>query len=165
MFRLVVAAALPLMLLFAAPASAQSVRANLEGFQEVPPISTFGSGSFRARFGGDAFDFDASYDLEGEIQQIHIHFAQAGVNGGIMVFLCTNLGNGPVGTPLCGVSGTSGSISAQDILMVLPQGIVAGDFDAFREAVLDGAAYVNVHSDLFPAGELRGQLPNRGALR
>ena len=31
------------------------------------------------------------------MQQAHIHFAQRGVNGGITVFLCTNLGNGPTG--------------------------------------------------------------------
>ena len=47
----------------------------------------------------------------------------------------------------------------------MPQGVVGGDFDAFVDAVRGGAAYVNVHSDIFPAGELRGQLPNRGALQ
>ena len=33
--------------------------------------------------------------------QSHIHFGQKDVNGGIVVFFCTNLGNGPAGTPPC----------------------------------------------------------------
>ena len=36
----------------------------------------------------------------GEVLQAHIHFAQEGVNGGIVVFLCTNLGNNPSNEPV-----------------------------------------------------------------
>ena len=158
------AAVLSLVATFAMPAAAQTVRANLEAFQEVPPIASQGEGSFRGQFRGNSFDFDASYSLEGQVSQVHIHFAQEGVNGGIIVFLCTNLGNGPAGTQPCGPNGVSGTLTAADILAILPQGVVDGDFEIFEEAVRGGRAYVNVHSDLFPAGELRGQLPNNGAL-
>jgi hypothetical protein len=39
--------------------------------------------------------------MEGDVLPTHIHLGQHGVNGGISVFLCTNLGNGPAGTPTC----------------------------------------------------------------
>jgi hypothetical protein len=35
------------------------------------------------------------------VTQAHIHFGPGRVNGGIMVFLCSNLGNGPEGTQPC----------------------------------------------------------------
>jgi hypothetical protein len=35
------------------------------------------------------------------VTQTHIHFSQAATNGGIIVFLCTNLDNGPAGTQAC----------------------------------------------------------------
>src|SRR5688572_33509715 len=70
----------------------------LTGFEEVPSVSTTGNGEFNARISNDGsrIDWELSYaDLEGAIQQAHIHLGQKGVNGGISVFLCTNLGNGP----------------------------------------------------------------------
>jgi len=51
---------------------------------------------------GTALTYTISYeDLEGDVLQSHIHLGQRGVNGGIAVFLCSNLGNGPEGTPAC----------------------------------------------------------------
>ena len=39
--------------------------------------------------------YELSYGgLSGDVQQSHIHLGQHGVNGGISVFLCSNLGNG-----------------------------------------------------------------------
>ncbi len=40
-------------------------------------------------------------DLQGSALQAHVHLGQHAVNGGVSVFLCTNLGNGPAGTPAC----------------------------------------------------------------
>jgi hypothetical protein len=38
------------------------------------------------------------------------------------------------------------------------QGIAAGDFAELVRAIRAGKAYVNVHSSVFPGGEIRGQL-------
>ena len=39
-------------------------------------------------------------DLPTVVQQAHIHFGRPALNGGIVLFLCTNLGNGgPAGAP------------------------------------------------------------------
>ena len=76
----------------------------LTGYEEVPSVSTTATGEFNAKISNDGtrIDWTLSYaDLEGAIQQSHIHFGQAGVNGGISVFLCTNLGNGPAGIQPC----------------------------------------------------------------
>ena len=67
-------------------------------------VSTTGNGTFTARISKDEsrIDWELSYsDLEGAVQQAHIHFGQKSVTGPISVFLCTNLGNGPAGTQPC----------------------------------------------------------------
>jgi hypothetical protein len=38
------------------------------------------------------------------------------------------------------------------------QGIAAGEFAEVLKAIRAGVVYVNVHSALFPGGEIRGQL-------
>ena len=65
---------------------------KLTGYEEVPAISTDGSGKFQARIArfGDTIRYRLSYrDLEGTVTQAHIHIGQEGVNGGISVFLCS----------------------------------------------------------------------------
>src|SRR6188472_3753216 len=83
-----------------------AVRADLEGFQEVPAISTVASGRFRAIVDTKAntITWKLTYEgLEGAVQQSHVHFGQLSVNGGVSFFLCSNLGNGPAGTQPCPV--------------------------------------------------------------
>ena len=79
-----------------------------------------------------------------------------------MVFLCTNLGNGPIGTQACPgpSSGTvAGTITAADVVSSASnQGIAAGELTEVLRAIRAGVTYANVHSNLFPGGEIRGQL-------
>jgi len=78
---------------------------------------------------------------------------------GFSVFLCSNLGNGPAGTPKCPQSGqVTGTITAAQVIGPEGQGISPGEFGELLRAIRAGVAYVNVHSDNFPAGEIRGQL-------
>ena len=111
----------------------------------------------------DAFTFRLTYNrLESPITQSHIHFGQRHVAGGISVFLCSNLGNGPAGTAPCPgtTSGVvTGTIMADDVIGPGPQGITAGEFDELVRAIRAGATYANVHTTTFPAGEIRGQIP------
>ena len=148
---------------------------RLSGYQEVPAISTDGSGKFQARIArfGDTIHYRLSYrELEGTVAQAHIHLGQEGVNGGISVFLCTNLGNGPAGTQACpGAPATiSGVIAQADVIGPGPvvgppaspgQGIEPGEADRFDElvdAIDAGVTYVNVHTSKWPGGEIRAQL-------
>jgi hypothetical protein len=139
------------------------LQADLRGFDEVPAVSSFGGGTFTASLNEDLTEltYELTYSgLTAEVTQAHIHFAQHGVNGGIMVFFCTNLGNGPPGTPPCPDSGTlSGSFTAVDIVnSANAQGVPAGNFFRFQRALRQGIGYVNVHTVRFPGGEIRGQV-------
>ena len=136
---------------------------RLRGFEEVPAISSPGEGVFSARLNasGTSLSYQLSYSgLQGTVTQAHIHFAQRGVNGGIVIFLCSNLGNGPAGTQACPASpgSISGTITADDVVGAAAQGITAGQMGEVLRAMRNGITYVNVHSDLFPGGEIRGQL-------
>ena len=136
----------------------------LTGFQEVPALSTTGVGEFHASLNEsrDEIRYRLSFSgLESPATQAHIHFENRTNNGAIVVFLCSNLGNGPVGTQACpGAGGTiSGTIRPADIgAGAAAQGLAAGEFQEFVRAIRAGATYVNVHTTGHPLGEIRAQL-------
>jgi hypothetical protein len=145
---------------------AQSFRADLRGFNEVPSISTSGTGRFDAVLipESGSIEYTLRYSgLESVVTLAHIHFSQAATNGGIIVFLCTNLGDGPAGTQACptGDGEISGVITAAEVLGSADQGLDPGAFDQLLQAMLDRATYVNVHTEVHGTGEIRGQItPN-----
>jgi len=147
-----------LLAVLSTPALAETRKAKLDGFQEVPSISTTGAGTFRARINRDetAIDFELTYSgLEGTtVTQAHIHFSREGVNGAIVVFLCGG------SKPACPASGTvTGTLTEADIgATAEDQGIAATELGELIEAIRSKAAYVNVHTDLVPSGEIRGQM-------
>ncbi|MGH8608131.1 MAG: CHRD domain-containing protein [Gammaproteobacteria bacterium] len=154
----------------AGPLDGLRLRTNLRGFEEVPSISTAARGSFRALVSedGNSIDWTLTYrNLEAAVQQAHIHFGQTGVNGGITVFLCTNLGNGPAGIQACPASPATitGTITAADVSPNIAategarvQGLGTGEFAELIRAIRSGNTYANVHSTTFPGGEVRGQI-------
>jgi CHRD domain len=143
---------------------AASTGVTLTGYQEDPlALSTSGSGDFRIHTDRSAQEvtYRLSYtDLEGTVAQAHIHIGRRSQSGGIMVFLCSNLGNGPAGTQACPAAPAeiTGTIHPADIIGPTGQGVSAGEFDEFLEAIESGTAYVNVHSSKYPGGEIRAQL-------
>ena len=137
----------------------------LNGYEETPSaVSTTGNGTFNARISNDEsrIEWELSYnDLEGAVQQAHIHFGQKSVTGPISVFLCTNLGNGPAGTQPCPAppATISGTIVAADVTnLANERGISAGELDELISAIRAGTTYVNVHSTRWPGGEIRSQI-------
>lgn len=140
----------------------------LTGYEEAPlALSTTGGGEFNAKINKEQtqIDWELSYDnLEGTITQAHIHFGQIGIAGGISVFLCSNLGNGPVGTQPCPAQPAtiSGTIVAADVIGPAAQGIGAGQFDELLAAIRAGSTYVNVHTTLYGSGEIRAQIKGHG---
>jgi hypothetical protein len=135
--------------------------AKLSGFNEVPPILTNGIGSFQATISSTTMTYKLTFSgLTTPATQAHLHFGVPGVNGGVFVFLCTNLGNGPAGTPACPAGGgtVTGTATAANILAVAGQNVPAGSFDAAMRIIRSGNAYANVHSTNFQAGEIRGQV-------
>jgi CHRD domain len=135
---------------------------QLTGYAEQPlALSTGASGQFQARIDDDqqTITYSLTYSgLTGSVTQAHIHFGSASQVGGISVFLCSNLGNGPAGTQACPPSGTiTGTITPANVIGPAGQGISAGEFDEVVAAIRNGTAYVNVHSTQFPIGEIRAQ--------
>ena len=99
----------------------RNVNVELQGYQEVPAVSTGASGDFVARISKDGtqIEYELSYSrLEGDVLQAHIHFGQVGVNGGIVVFLCQTGSNpDPTGlAPTCLGEGTvSGTLTVANM--------------------------------------------------
>lgn len=131
--------------------------AQLNGYQEVPPISTTGRGEFRARLTHEGIAFVLRYSrLEGgAAAAAHIHFGQVGVNGGVSAFLC-----GGGGKPPCPASPAvvRGLIERNDIIGPTGQGIAPGELGELLRAIRAGRGYANVHNARYPTGEIRGQI-------
>ena len=142
------------------------VEAELSPRSEVPAISSVLKGRFSASVeAGGIFEWSVLYPDNLDVTQAHVHLGQEGVNGGIVLFLCSNLGNGPEGTLTCPATDSFSLIhdsTPHEIIGSASQGMAAGDFFAFQRAVRQGVAYVNVHTTHFPGGLLRGQLKVTG---
>ena len=157
--------AIPLLQDAQANSRKRSLRADLQGFEEPPSISSTGSGEFRAKISRDetSIEYELSFeDLEGDVTQSHIHIGQKGVNGGISIWLCGTATNpGPAGTPSCGgprAGSVTRTVTKDDVIGPTGQGIAAGEFEEVLTAIREGVAYANVHSTRNPGGEIRGQI-------
>jgi hypothetical protein len=156
-----------LLIVLAVPpvASAETIKASLIGFEESPSVSTVASGEFRGTISEDeqSIEYELTYSgLQGKVTQGHIHVAQRGVNGSIVVWLCGTTANpGPAGTQTCPQSGMiTGTITAEDVVAgsMTAQQLEAGELDEVIAAIRGRVAYANVHTDLSPGGEIRGQI-------
>ena len=77
------------------------VKERLSGYEEAPlALSTSGRGTFEATVSDSGITYTLRYaDTVGTVTQAHIHFGETGQTGGVSVFLCSNLGNGPGRAP------------------------------------------------------------------
>jgi len=141
------------------------VATTLSGYNEtLVALSTPGSGSFSAAIdeGNQEIRYELSFTgTPTAVTQAHIHFGSKAQSGGVTAFLCSNLGNGPAGTPACPASGTvTGTITPAVVVGgAAAQGIAAGEFKELVDAIHAHKGYVNVHTVAFAGGEIRGQLP------
>jgi CHRD domain len=139
-------------------------REKLTGYEEVQTVSTPANGEFKARVSrfSQKIEYRLTYrDFETDVTQAHIHFGARATNGGIVVFLCSNLPNPPAGTPACPLrEGTvSGELGPEDVgAGAAAQGITTGEFNELVDAIRAGVTYANVHSTARPPGEIRAQL-------
>ncbi len=139
--------------------AAQNFGAHIVGGEETPAVSTLAIGFFFAVLNDaeTALDYTLVYfNLQGVPSAAHIHLGQRAVAGGVSAFLC-----GGGGKPACPtVSGTfvTGTIVASDVTGPTGQGIAAGELADLIRAMRAGDTYANVHTDIFPGGEIRGQI-------
>jgi hypothetical protein len=121
----------------ATPGQTDLLSGNLQGSQEVPPTSSTATGTVKALLdkGTDSVFVTGNYfGLTGPPIAAHIHRAPVGISGPVIVPLSAS------GSDTGAVSGT-GLLAASDVI-----------------EMVNGNTYVNVHTDSFPAGEIRAQL-------
>ena len=148
-------------------AKAEQISALLTGYEETPAaVSTTGRGEFTATVApdGEVINYTETYSgLQAPVTQSHIHVGQLGITGSVVIFLCQTAGSpDPTGlAPQCPQEGTvSGVITAANVIAgsQAPQQLAAGDLAAVVAAIRAGAAYANVHTQVSPGGEIRGQI-------
>ena len=160
--------ALMALVLSAAPVArgedTEDFEGKMDGFQQVPSVSTTGRGRFEAEVSrdGKSMRYTLRYSrLEGTPFAAHLHFAQRHVNGGVVLDLCG--GTKPACQALHAMDRARihGTLTAADINPVPAQGIEAKTEQYFAEivrAICAGAIYANLHTCKFPPGEIRGQV-------
>lgn len=151
----------------------RKIKVDLSGFEEVPVVITTGQGDLRLTInpGGTAIDYTLTFsDLQANVTQAHIHVAQEGVNGGIVLWLCQTTGvPAPAAiaatTPFCDAApnttrrGTvTGTLTSANVQPIATQQVAAGNLDDVLIAIAAGKAYANVHTTVSPGGEIRGQV-------
>lgn len=160
-----IAAALIAALVVVAASLAQGAEANnrnfvahLSGHEEVPPVPTLARGQtvLQLNKAGTELKFKLIVANIEDVTQAHIHCGARGVNGPVVAFL---YGFGPVVSPNGILS--QGTITDADIIAVpdseaCPGGVA--DFDEMMAKIRSGDAYVNVHTEANPGGEIRGQI-------
>jgi hypothetical protein len=170
---------------FGNAASAQQVDSEeLLGGHENPPVISDGTGNFTAQLDVNPADpvdpipFQLTYDVGSEgsaPDQAHLHIANPGNNGGIVVFLCSNLGNTPVGAQVRPCPPSPGQVEGQIVagdVQAVVEGeppaatpiIGAGDLEGLKLLIDQGAVYANVHTPEHATGEIRAQLESQSLL-
>ena len=142
-------------------ANGQEFNFTLDGSQEVPPNGSNASGAAQLLYdpATQRFDLDLQvFGIElGELMNVgpnatpvHVHMAPAGQNGAIVV----DLGFFASFTP----SGQGIRLQIQDELFGGQQGNLFSDPNVNQAALLAGDLYVNIHTQAFPGGQIRGQI-------
>lgn len=151
--------ALSLTLVLGQKGANESHKADLSGYEEVPAVSSTGTGELRLKVNEEnqLIEYELSYaNLEGTTTTAaHIHLGQKGVNGGVIAFFCGGGGKDPC-TPGSGTF--TGTIVPADVIGPTAQGLAAGEFAEVLRALRAGQIYVNVHTNKHPGGEIRGQV-------
>ena len=130
----------------------QDYDANLTGSMQVPPVTTNATGLAELELNddGDEISYDIQVeDIEGATQA-HIHQGSEGENGDVVV----SLFNSTEPTDVNDGTLEDGDFTSEDFVGPL-QG---QNMSALVELMDNGQAYVNVHTEANPDGEIRGTI-------
>jgi hypothetical protein len=119
---------------------------------QTPPVESHATGAALFRLDHDAESLSYRLlvgNIDG-VAQAHIHVGAEGQNGPVVAFL---FGPEPPGGRVFGTL-ARGEITAADLI-----GPLAGQpLSALVDEIESGNAYVNVHTDDYPMGEIRAQM-------
>lgn len=131
--------------------TAKTLNAVLSGTEEVPPITSTASGTATVMIDAAKTTITVSMTTQGfttPVTASHIHFGATGVNGGVMFSLFASPGVFP--------ATLTKTLTSADLD---PTFAAAGTtFTDAVNAILNGNAYINVHTTANVDGEIRGQL-------
>ncbi|MEO5583083.1 MAG: CHRD domain-containing protein [Saprospiraceae bacterium] len=123
------------------PAASMTFISKLSGVQQEFPVLSFATGTIKAVLDGDTLTVSGSFkNLSSDFTLNHIHRALAGTSGGVIFKLVSVLDTTKK-------SGTYSEASNKFILTA-----------AQKIQLLNREFYTNIHSALYPGGEIRGQL-------
>lgn len=126
----------------------------LSGANEVPPVATSASGQAVIEVNRSGTEVTYSISAAGieNVTQAHIHLGGAAENGGVVAFLLDARDS-----PISAGESTeiaSGTLTEADLIGSLE----GASFMELVDALANGNAYVNVHTEAHPPGEIRGQI-------
>lgn len=133
-------------------------KSTLSGYNELPAVLTTGSGQLTIAVSSDQKSLNVTLNfskLVGVAQSAGFYLGLPGTAGGLVAPICGGT------TPACPTTADGTvtiALAANDILAIPAQGLTAGDIATALHALANGAIYVNVITDKFPNGEIRGQL-------
>jgi hypothetical protein len=116
--------------------------------------SATGQAIFRVSADGMSISYQLIVANIVDVTQAHIHLAPVGVNGPVIVWLYPS--SPPAAAPAGPVNGmlASGTITASNLVGPMLGSSIAN----LVSAMAAGTTYVNVHTTVNPAGEIRGQI-------
>ncbi len=139
----------------AATARAQTIRlaANLSGANETPaPVLTgaFGVASVTVDMATQTVSWSIDvFNMPSGTNNAHFHVGGPGVSGPTVVNIAFPAG-------ISNDYNLSGSATSANLMVRADQGIRS--WEDFLQALLGGQTYLNIHSNVNPGGEVRGQV-------
>jgi CHRD domain len=127
----------------------------LTGMEEVPPVNTNSTGIALFELVKDNINFKVNVTNLDNIKEAHIHTGEFGQNGEVIVSLYKPA------TPMDVVNGSlvEGKINAVDL-----QGALKGKtVNDLVQLMNNTKTYVNIHTEQYPNGEIRGQITSVNA--
>lgn len=132
---------------------------HLDGEQEEPnPVDTQAQGQakFKLSRDGDELSYKLIVANIENVRMAHLHLITEpdAVTGGVVVWLY------PDGPPPQTIPGRTDGVLAEGVITSADLvGALGGmDLSALIEAMEAGNVYVNVHTDQYPSGEIRGDI-------
>jgi hypothetical protein len=140
----------------------QSFSATLSGKEEVPPTESNSTGTAKFQVTtNDDNESQVSYwvNITGirEVNEAHIHNGTTGENGDIVATLSN--GESAEGDDRPPQIGFAGNITGNELQGPLED----EEISDLVSLMSDGNAYVNVHTDRYPDGAIRGQITSASA--